>query len=1282
LRQSNIVFRLFLVVFMGMIVKGTAQVHKSLQEVRMINSFTNAENVHIQQANGDHLWITTPLKVIRYNSAEVEDYNKFRGIPSDIGKQYSATLTDSRGQVWLTGDKGVAVLESGEQDFRFVSSMPGKVYEMLEDPAGQLWLAAENGVFKLNVDSEAKDFGLSRFLSENTQATTSTIFNDEIIFAGPNAVIAINRRSGKFRQLKTSYYENLGFTALLPLGNKLLLATNRKGMFEFDAQLDRFQKIYRLPFDLTRGHITDLLKTNEKLIALTRDNGVFKFDEELKFIKKEESFPKQLFAAQLNDKNLLWLVGNDGLYLKNLSSESIWQLHHDPAKYSSLAGNRLSAMATDSRGHVWFGTSEGLSIWNPETDRYSHIKNLNYKKARQNPDKITSIAANGKYVWVATSEDGVYKININTLLRAHYAPTALYKTEVLEANALFIDSSENTWIGGETGYLTRISTSNEIKTFPLKEVQAIAELGPRKLIVATRNRVHSIDPVSGRISDLDKLTASETMHYYAINQLYITQEGIGLFATEGTGLIAYDFETAALEIFDEDFGLPSNNVEGVIVDDENYWISTDEGLASYDPNEKNLRVFSELNGLTTSELTTGFTKMTNGSLVLGTANGVNIFKPKSMLAQRELKPEVEFRTLMQASVRNEKQRRISLLSGSIIEIKENTGFQVAFQGLSFWTPDELLYSWRMQGIEDEWSKPSKVNSASYASLPPGNYIFEVRSKLPNSSWSEVKQIPVEVAAVSGGIGVVYLFMGIGIIAAVIIFAYVFVLRSRNADRQAKDELRAKLQQEFQKPVESAVQSLSKISASKDADSHEDLQRYAARFDDLFNQILNFNYEESVYEISSIKLDAHLPEVVSEIEPVYKLKDLDLIINNHWGEEPFYYNLEMLDKIFFSLISGSTGYSIKNGKIILNLIRTGAGDLKVQITDTGKGIPAQDIKVLEKKRSLDQRMKFRDKSGLRYILKAMELINKAGGSFNFETQSNEGSTYTAVLKNRQEDYRRVPQRAAGILQSKNVQKAMAESLPKEIENISGSKILIIDSETSSRELLANSIGQHCQVYQAATAEEGIEKASMIFPDIIIAASMLSDMNTIQLSKMLRRNLGLNHINIFMITSEGQQFDAEHVAEITELISEPLNMTLLMKKIASTLKSQQEFREDFIKSHLQSGQLAYRSERDRKFIQESKQTILENIEKDNFSVHDLSASLGISKNTLFMKLKSLVNLSPQEFIEFVHAEYGRELLNDGDFNTMEVAYKAGFSSPKRLQESLKKFYGKDYNSIVKR
>ena len=73
-----------------------------------------------------------------------------------------------------------------------------------------------------------------------------------------------------------------------------------------------------------------------------------------------------------------------------------------------------------------------------------------------------------------------------------------------------------------------------------------------------------------------------------------------------------------------------------------------------------------------------------------------------------------------------------------------------------------------------------------------------------------------------------------------IFIFVFVRRSKNADLAARAELRDKLQKEFKQPVESAVKSLNKISEATEPGNSEDLQRYAARFDDLFNQILNFN----------------------------------------------------------------------------------------------------------------------------------------------------------------------------------------------------------------------------------------------------------------------------------------------------------------------------------------------------------------------------------------------------------------------------------------------------------
>ena len=74
-----------------------------------------------------------------------------------------------------------------------------------------------------------------------------------------------------------------------------------------------------------------------------------------------------------------------------------------------------------------------------------------------------------------------------------------------------------------------------------------------------------------------------------------------------------------------------------------------------------------------------------------------------------------------------------------------------------------------------------------------------------------------------------------------------------------------------------------------------------------------------------------------------------------------------------------------------------------------------------------------------------------------------------------------------------------------------------------------------------------------------------------------------------------------------------------------------------------------------------------------MHDLSASQGITSNTLFMKLKSLIDLSPQDFMEFVRLNYARDLMEHTDMNVMEIAYKSGFSSPGILYAAFRKFYG---------
>ena len=67
------------------------------------------------------------------------------------------------------------------------------------------------------------------------------------------------------------------------------------------------------------------------------------------------------------------------------------------------------------------------------------------------------------------------------------------------------------------------------------------------------------------------------------------------------------------------------------------------------------------------------------------------------------------------------------------------------------------------------------------------------------------------------------------------------------------------------------------------------------------------------------------------------------------------------------------------------------------------------------------------------------------------------------------------------------------------------------------------------------------------------------------------------------------------------------------------------------------------------------------------------MGLSSNALYMKLKNLVDLSPQDFITLKKLTYANRLLNKGELNVMEVSYKSGFTSPKLFYSTYKKYYG---------
>src|SRR5690606_23227672 len=59
-----------------------------------------------------------------------------------------------------------------------------------------------------------------------------------------------------------------------------------------------------------------------------------------------------------------------------------------------------------------------------------------------------------------------------------------------------------------------------------------------------------------------------------------------------------------------------------------------------------------------------------------------------------------------------------------------------FAALDYLLPEKNLYSYKMEGLEENWSEPSTRNYISYSDLAGGEYTFMVRASNNDGVWND------------------------------------------------------------------------------------------------------------------------------------------------------------------------------------------------------------------------------------------------------------------------------------------------------------------------------------------------------------------------------------------------------------------------------------------------------------------------------------------------------------------------------------------------------------------
>ena len=103
-------------------------------------------------------------------------------------------------------------------------------------------------------------------------------------------------------------------------------------------------------------------------------------------------------------------------------------------------------------------------------------------------------------------------------------------------------------------------------------------------------------------------------------------------------------------------------------------------------------------------------------------------------------------------------------------------------------------------------------------------------------------------------------------------------------------------------------------------------------------------------------------------------------------------------------------------------------------------------------------------------------------------------------------------------------------------------------------------------------------------------------------------------------------------------------------------------------------------DEAFLNNLTQTVLDNLNNEQFDVEGLSREVGMSRSNLHRKLKLLTGKSASQFIREVRLQEALKLLHQDVATTSEIAYQVGFNSTSYFHKCFLDYYGHPPSEII--
>ena len=963
-----------------------------------------------------------------------------------------------------------------------------------------------------------------------------------------------------------------------------------------------------------------------------------------------------------DEEQTLWIGTKGGgiLRIRNYSPETNAAVSFDRISISNstLTDNTVYCFAPGSANRLWIGTENGLNYYSYQNKQLKAFTVIADGKKVKYVHSINEL--NDTTLWVSTVGEGIVKVILD---KAGSSPSVKSATRIvlddgrMASNYFFTSFQENDsilWFGNRGYGAYRLNVETE-------------QLTPYRF---------------------DNVVNSQTAN--DIFAIYKNEKGYWLGTSSG------------LLHFNEDYShyhdradlFSNNTVHGILEDQQNnLWISTNQGLVRFNPKTNTGQTYDRENGLEVTEFSDGafYKDSRTETLFFGGTNGFVTVKPNAYI-MADYMPQINLKGLsifgkeynIHDFLHDKKGKKILQLDYS------RNFFCIDFMAIDYINGNNYSYSYKLDEVSSQWIESGTSASDIFSNIAPGQYTLLVKYKNNmNGKECEPQKLLIQITPpwyLSNWAYILY-FILIALFCILAVYRIVHQYRRKQhrmiekLNREKKEEVyESKLRfftnitHEFCTPLTLIYGPCEKILAYPQSDSYirkygKMIQQNTEKLNGLILELLEFRRLETGHKVLSIQRLSVSDKLQNIAESFCELAEnknlnyrLDIEPDIEWNTD-----ISCFSKIVNNLISNAFKYTPEEGNITIGL-KVENQLLTLNISNSGKGIAKENLaKIFDRYKILDSfemnGKNSRNGLGLAICKNMVTLLN---GEINVSSIQNEITTFTVTL----------PELSPTAQEAETPQKVYAtgplntNTEPMELEqttvNFDTSKhtVMIIDDDPSMLWFVSEIFVDKYNVLSFNNAAEALASLELKQPDLIISDVMMPEIDGLSFAQKIKQNKLWSHIPLILLSALHHEDDQvkgiEAGAEV--YVTKPFNVKYLEKVVYRLIKRESDLKEYyssiFSSFKVENGNCIHKE--DQEFLDKVIETIEKNITNPDLSVELLSSDLGYSTRQFYRKLKPITDKSPADIIKEYRLTMAERLLLTKNYTIEEIMDKTGFNN----------------------